>query len=253
MKSRILKYKVSKKIPQRFEFPIVSKKRLISKETTRASEKVFQASIEGIDDNEIQTGINRMVVVGFCALLNLKEILTRWEQNREQLTTYLNEFIMSVTGIIEEQGGIAERFEKNGILFFFGAEGIKQDDFTKAILSSLKIRYRMNKLNRNWNFYHDDTWKAGIGMTAGTSYIIRHGTTRNCTYSIKGELCLFTKGLGSSAGSSQIIITEEMIKNPLFPKNTFEVKNPFHIQAQGIDYVTRVREIVALIKGKEVI
>ena len=237
----------------RHAFPDVTRGSVSKDPASQDSGKIMKAVIESQGDDQTPAAINRAVTVGFCAIRNFKELLNRWQDDRDQLKKYLNDFIQAITEIIEGQGGVSEKFNGNGILYVFGATGPNADDIFKAIVTALRIRYRMNKINRAWDFYRDDAWKVGLGISTGSALVVRHGTLRDCTYSFRGTLPAFTKGLGSAAAPSQIIITEEVFKNKNFQKDLFEIKMPFHVQARGTDYMTRVREIVQMVKGNEFI
>ena len=49
------------------------------------------------------------------------------------------------------------------------------------------------------------------------------------------------------------VLYQEMYKMKSFPKKLVETRKPFHIQAHGTDYMTRVREIVAITKEEDII
>ncbi len=254
MKQRELRYKISKKAYSRVAFPKVSNEST-GKNTLPKMGKVYRAPDFPPSGRApaVRSAQTRSVCLGYCAIRNFKEILKRWSDNREQLHQCLNGFIEAVTDIVGRQGGVAERFSANGILFGFGHERADKEDLKNAIVSALKIRYRMNKLNRAWDLYHEDAWKIGIGVIKGTAMVMMEMEKGDSAYTFRGNLPALARGLGSSAGASQVIVTEETYKDSLFPKDFIETQEPYHVQIHGTDYMTRVREIVAMSRGQQIL
>ena len=80
-----------------------------------------------------QSAQNRPVVLGYCAIRNIKHILHAWSGSRERLHACLNDFIEAVTEIVELEGGAVERFSGNGILFAIGHKEPGRDDLKSAV------------------------------------------------------------------------------------------------------------------------
>ena len=253
MKQRELRYKISKKVCSRFAFPEVNSGRAQEDGSRAKGGKVYRAGSGTGAKPRVPSAERREVTLGYCAIRNFKNILKRWSDDRERLHLFINGFIEAVTEIVRGQGGTVEKFSGNGMLFAFGQEAESPEDLKNAILAALKIRYRMNKLNRSWELFQEDSWKVGIGVARGSALVEKENEGKGCRYRFRGNLSGLAKGLGDSAHSSQIIVAEDTYKVPSFPKKFIETNEPYHIQLHGTDYVTRVREIIAIDREQEII
>lgn len=255
MKQRELRYRISKKGFSRFAFPEVNTGRAQEHTSPAKRGKIYRAGGGAGEKSRIpsaRSAETMEVTLGYCAIRNFKNILKHWSDDRERLHIYINGFIEAVTEIVGGQGGTVEKFSGNGILFAFGHEAASPEDLKNAILAALKIRYRMNKLNRSWNLHHEDAWKLGIGVARGNALVEKESGGKDCRLSFRGDLPGLAKGLGDSAHSSQIIVTEETFRGPSFPKEFIETNEPYHVQLRGTDYLTRVREIIAINRDQEI-
>jgi class 3 adenylate cyclase len=185
--------------------------------------------------------------IGYISLLNLTDIAQRLQEDREQFGRCLNEFIDAVREIVTDAGGKMQPYSLDGILFLFDHKG-KKSGATQAAVTGLKIRYRMNKLNRSWDNYHADAWKIRTGVCAGPVTITEMPTEFGHEIEVTGEFAELAKAVSRSAGSGQVLVVEDAYKGAGFNKALFETGNPRVLQPTGADYATKVREIVAMLK-----
>ena len=255
MKQRELRYKISRKSFSRFLFPEAKEVRIQERGFAKEG-KIYRAGGNAAAAPllpSVHSAETKEVTLGYCAIRNFKNILKRWGDDRERLQFLINGFIDALTEIVTGQGGTVEKFSVNGMLFAFGHDAASAEDLKNEILAALKIRYRMSKLNRSWNLYHDDSWKIGIGVTSGSALVMGDNGGSTYQYNFRGNLPALAKGLGDSAHPSQIIVAEETYKASSFPKDFIETREPYHIQLHGTDYMTRVREIVAIDRDQEIL
>ena len=254
MRQKELRYKISRKGFSRFAFPEVDSGR--AQTSPGKAAKIYRAvGGAGVMPRipSASPAETREISLGYCAIRNFKSILLRWRSDRERLHVLINAFIEAVTEIVGSHAVTGYKFTGIGMLFAFAQEAATPEDLKNAILAALKIRYRMSKLNRSWDLYQEDSWKLGIGVTRGNAIVEKENSNTGARYKFGGSLPGMAKGLGDSAHSSQILVTEETYRGPSFPKDFIETNEPFHIQLHGTDYMTRVREIIAIDKEQEII
>jgi len=183
-------------------------------------------------------------VVGYCRIKNFKNIIVQLKSDKDLFTEYLNEFIRAVTGIVEMEGGEINKFSDDGILFYFRRGKTKKEYLNRAVLSSYKMRYRMNKLNRKWQTATDNPWIVGIGINKGNADF----KIFEDSHTLFGELAETVKGLSNSAGSGEILISEKVYNDSEFDDSIFQMKEPKHVPIHGKGYVVKVKEIVGINK-----
>ena len=250
-RKRILKYKISQKRYSSFAFPRVSRMEMEVKkrEAGKGDKKHLVFNLKQKPVVTKSSSDRKQVVVGYCAIKNFKELAKRMQNDRDKFSQCINEFIAMVDEVILNERGMTERFDGNGILFYFDPKTMDRNDVvSRAAIASLKLRYRMNKMNRTWDFYRNDAWMVQIGIDTGWAIIEDVETTESIYCNIKGEVARMARGTGKKAVNSQILITENSYKFPKFDKNRFQINNPFHVQPEGADFMVRVREIVSLTK-----
>lgn len=188
------------------------------------------------------------LAVGYCYLRNFREILKNNQEDRAHLAECLNEYLEGIDDIVLGDLGGTLKFYEGGMVYFFGHYATKEDPVTKAIIAGLKIRYRMNKFNRRWNFYWDDSWKVSCGVSHGQCAIAGHGTPEQIEWTVKGKTVNLVKNLGGAAGAGQILITDSAYQNSQFHKDLFTFNKPFHIQPKDSDIAIQVREVISMVK-----
>ena len=169
--------------------------------------------------------------------------------SREKFASCLNQFVEAVTDIVLDEGGRLEKFLNDGILFYFPTDKSLPDGTTRAVITSLKIRYRMNKLNRNWEFFRDDSWQSRVGINNGMVLIEEIEDDEGVRTIVKGQPAELARGMGSIADAGKILITDSTYNDKGFRKGYFKIEDPYHMQAKGTDFMTKVQEVTGMIKG----
>jgi len=250
-KARLLKYKISHKKSTSYVFPRISRiEAEIMKERAGKSDKEQIVLSLKPDKPPARPSSNRKnVVVGYCAIKNLKELTKRMMHDKEKFSTCLNEFIAVVDDVVLNERGMTEKFDGKGILYYIDPDRVTEGDLVApVIIAALKLRYRMNKMNRAWDFYRNDAWIIQIGIDAGWAIIEEIETPETIQCTVKGNVARMARGIGQKAGKTQILISENVYKFPKFKKSLFQIKEPYHVQPEGADFMTRVREIVAMVR-----
>ena len=189
--------------------------------------------------------------VGYIALKNMPAIIQRFADNRDQFRTCMNAVIGAVEEIVTGDGGWLQKFSGDGFLFAF-PNTARTNGATQAIITGLKMRYRMNKLNRAWNFYRGEAWMVRTGVHAGTVVITRTGTDEDFRITIQGETAELATALSRKGSAGQVLISDDAFSNGAFQQALFQTGASRMIQPKGADFSLRVREIVAMVQSKVV-
>jgi class 3 adenylate cyclase len=250
MKIRILKSKITRKKFNKFQFERI----LISKTGNNIvfgrKSRVFKAQSEESKREQKQNITKISATVGYCSIKNFDDIVRKMSNIREQFALCLNQFIEAISDIISSEGGCLLKFLKDGIYFYFPSDKTSSNSATKAAVSSLKMRYRMNKLNRNWGFYRDDSWLISIGVATGTVLIEEIKNKKDVKTLLTGQTAELARGMGSSASSGKVLISDTTYNDAGFKKGYFVIEEPYHMQAEGINYMTKVYEITGMVRGE---
>jgi len=249
MKRKILKSKVSGKQYKRFDFERVVIEKSDTKEGDVKKKRVLKPKDEKPVEKKKSNVTQKYASVGYCSIKNFREIIREMSDSREKFASCLNQFIEAVTEIVLDEGGRLERFLNNGILFYFPSDKSLSDGTTRAVTASLKIRYRMNKLNRSWEFYRDDAWQIRVGVNTGMVLIEEIEDDKGIRTIIKGQTAELARGMGSTADAGKILITDTTYNDSGFKRGYFKIEEPYHMHVKGTDFVTKVREITGMIRG----
>ena len=242
MQKKVITAKISKKSYKQFSFQKIAKENIDG-----AGQKVYKGKTEQIA-GETPAGRVQDGTVGFCSIKNFKNIIIKMADSREQLASCLNQFMEDISDIVYSGGGRIDKFSKDGILFYFPTNKNMPDGPTRAASASIRMRYRMSKLNRKWNFNFKDAWFVSVGITSGSVQIEDIESEEHIITSIKGKTAQIARAIGSTAGTGKVLITDTTYNTAGFSRGFFHIEEPYHMQPWGIDEMTKVHEITAMVR-----
>ena len=242
MQRRVIKSRISKKKYSKFPF-----ERVVKENLEIVGTRVFKAKTEKIitekPQGEIQSG-----TVGYCSIKNFKNIISNMADSREEFTSCLNQFMEEISDIVYGDGGKIDKFSQDGVLFYFPIDKNTSDSPTRATSASLKMRYRVNKLNRKWNFNFNKAWFVSIGINSGSVQIESIENGDSMFTSIKGEIAEIARAIGRTAATGKVLVTDETYNSKGFKRGFFHIEEPYHLQPRGIDAMTKVYEITGMVR-----
>ncbi|MFC1553015.1 hypothetical protein ACFL7D_00125 [candidate division KSB1 bacterium] len=242
MKIKIHKSKISKKGYSKFSFPSYTRKQIDESEQDGSMPSVTKLALEKVTSGHTETA-----AVGFFAIKNLDRIILRMKNEQEKFGKCLNHLVSVFTDIITSEDGVIDRFTGNGASYAYTITRSPIEAIKNSIIAALRMRYILNKLNRNWEFYHDDSWKIGFGLDFGDVNLMDHPKNEYPYTSISGKPALTSRGIGKSAVSGQIYLPESIILQFPFIETLFDTKPPKHVPVMGMDYSCKTREIIGMI------
>lgn len=185
--------------------------------------------------------------VGFYAIKNFKGIVSRMQSDRDTFGRCLNKLVGTFSDIVLSEGGVVEKFSGIGTLFAFKGASKPKEAVQKALITALRMRYVLNKLNREWDFYFKDAWQIGFGVDFGNVAFQENHEKREGYVAITGKPVKIARGIGQSAGSSQILVTESLYVQFPFLEKSFELKAERHVPVKGEDFLSKIREVVGML------
>lgn len=182
---------------------------------------------------------------GFYGIKNFTEIMYLMKPDREKFGECLNTLIKVFTDIIETDGGISDNFSGNGAHFAYMSEISPKKALENAFIAALRMRYIINKLNRQWNFSRNP-WKVSVGIDYGQVQFEKRKSKKGSVVSISGKPVSTANGIGLSASSGQVLVTEKILLK--FPSLTdkFDIGKSFHVPVSGKDFLCKINELVGM-------
>lgn len=242
MKIKVHRSKISNKHFEKFVFPRYTKEDFENSSGSESAPSITKLTLERAP--VIYTG---SAIVGYFAIKKLKEVTERMRSNPEKFGRCINKLIVTFSDIVKSDGGESSKFKGTGAFFAVRCGSNPKNSVKKALVSALKMRYILNKLNREWDFYRNDAWQVGFGLDHGEVTLQEHKEDGTEFISITGKPGKIARGIGLSAGSSQIIITEPMYMHFPFLETAFDIKSPRHVPVKGQDFSSKIREIIGMV------
>ena len=244
MKLRRRKSKISKKA---FDYPAFEQVTREGPDDPRFAKVIKKTDPRFVRPRQ-PIGGQRSCGIGYVSLKNLPDIVRKFADDREQFGRCMNEFIESLFELILDADGRMTGFSEDGLLFAF-ENSPASHGATQAAVMGLKIRYRMNKMNRSWEFFHDDSWKVRTGVCAGPVAIAADESAGGSSWTITGEFAELAKAISRCASPGQVLLTDDAWNDPKFNQAQFETGAPRVLQPRGSEFSTKVREIVAMVRN----
>lgn len=126
----------------------------------------------------------------------------------EQVVSMLNNYLGTMTEIIQRYGGTIDEFIGDGILVLFGAPEQREDDAARAVCCALEMQRALADVNA-WNLQHQlPLVEMGIGLNTGEVIVGNIGSQRRTKYGAVGSHVNLTGRIESYTVGGQIMISE---------------------------------------------
>jgi adenylate cyclase len=127
----------------------------------------------------------RNVTVFFSDLAgfsSISEVLTPPE-----LVKFMNEYFSAMTDIIQEHGGLVEKYIGDAIFAVFGAPFDDPDHAGKAVSAALRCRERVHRLNIEPAEWQRFSLRQRIGLNTGDALVGNVGSRQRFNYTATGD------------------------------------------------------------------
>jgi len=127
-----------------------------------------------------------------------------------QVVSFLNDYFSEMVEAVFEQGGVLDKFMGDGLMAVFGSMSDMPDHPRRAVLTALRMKSLLAKINGNRVMHGDPPITIGIGVHTADVIVGNIGSRRRLEYTIIGDgvnTCSRVEALNKEFGTT-ILITE---------------------------------------------
>lgn len=104
-----------------------------------------------------------------------------------QALAFLNEFLTTISAVVEEHGGVVDKFVGDGVMAVFGAPVTRPDDAQRAVEAALAIRDRIAALRTSLDARGMPAPEIGIGLNTSRVVAGNVGSPSRLNYTVMGD------------------------------------------------------------------
>jgi adenylate cyclase len=137
---------------------------------------------------------------------------TRLSENLEPqaVVSFLNEYMTAMTNIIEDEGGVVDKFIGDGIMAVFLSEDASDNHALRAARSGIRMQQRLVELERGWRSSRPEL--AGIqcrvGINTGEVVSGNIGSETRMDYTVIGDNVNVTSRIESNGRGGEVHLSE---------------------------------------------
>jgi adenylate cyclase len=107
-------------------------------------------------------------------------------------------------------GGTLDKFIGDAVMAQWGAPLGQSDDADRAMQAAIEMMHALATLNKRWESQGRPRLEIGIGLNYGEAFAGNIGSERRLEFTVIGDTVNTASRLCSSAGSGEILISDEM-------------------------------------------
>jgi adenylate cyclase len=161
----------------------------------------------------------------------------------QEVINILNRFLGRMVEVIRQYRGTLNEIEGDGILTFFGAPLVSEDDHERAVACAIEMQNAMAEVNAEQEKLGLPELAMGIGLNTGEVVVGNIGSEARAKYSAIGSTINTAYRVESYTVGGQILIsptTYEKLK-PLV-----RVRSKMEVQFKGIDHPITLYDVVGM-------
>ncbi|MBS0629572.1 MAG: adenylate/guanylate cyclase domain-containing protein [Verrucomicrobia bacterium] len=162
-------------------------------------------------------GEERKVTVFFADIRNFTTLSSHRDPQR--VIEMLNTCMTKVSHVIDDFGGVIDKYVGDEVMALFGAPIEKEDSALKSIQCALKIVERLKEWNLERKAEGKVAVEMGIGIHTGVVVIGNMGAENRLNYTVIGSNVNFASRLCSAASGLEILISKETLAEPHVSEN----------------------------------
>ncbi len=164
-------------------------------------------------------------------------------RDAEEVVTLVNNFLGSMTEVINRHGGTIDEFIGDAILALFGAPRPLHGHAEKAVSCALEMQQTMAEVNAKNVAAGLPEIATGIGINTGEVIVGNIGSETRAKYGVVGHNVNLAARLESQAGGGEVIISDRTLESC---NGLVEVRNSIAVQLKGVDEKVNIHDIVAI-------
>lgn len=170
---------------------------------------------------------------------SISEVLTP-----PDLVKFMNQYFSAMTDIIQEHGGLVEKYIGDAIFAVFGAPFDDPDHASNAVSAALRCRERLHRLNIEPAEWQRFTLRQRIGLNTGDALVGNVGSRQRFNYTATGDTVNIASRL---EGANKYFGTEIMAAKSTFERAaaSFAWRELDIVRVQGRDEPVSIYEPLA--------
>jgi len=135
------------------------------------------------------------------------------KRDPEEVVEMLNEYFAVMVGIINQRGGVVDKFIGDAIMAIWGAPHSTERDAHNAVMACLLMRQGLDELNRRRIAAGKEPIMIGMGLHAGAAISGTIGSSERMEYTVIGNTVNTTSRIEASTKSfgTDLLVTEEVV------------------------------------------
>jgi class 3 adenylate cyclase len=162
-----------------------------------------------------------------------------------QVVSFLNDYFSEMVEAVFEQGGVLDKFMGDGLMAVFGSMSDMPDHPRRAVLTALRMKSLLGKINGNRSMHGEPPISIGIGVHTADVIVGNIGSRRRLEYTVIGDgvnTCSRVQALNKEFGTT-ILITENTWEAV---KEEFECRVMPETELRGKVRAMRFYEVVSV-------
>jgi len=159
----------------------------------------------------------------------------------EQVVTLLNNYLGTMTDIIDSYGGTVNEFYGDGLLAFFGAPVPNEDHARIAVQCALAMKAGMVEVNRRNRECGLPEIDMGLAVNSGEVVVGNVGSEKRFKYGVIGSAVNIASRVQSNAESGTILVTRSCVDAL---GDCFEFADHRQIQVKGLSRPIEICQVV---------
>ncbi|MEO8562046.1 MAG: adenylate/guanylate cyclase domain-containing protein [bacterium] len=148
--------------------------------------------------------------------------------NPDEMASLLTEYFTEMVECVFRHGGTLDKFIGDAVMAQWGAPLGQSDDPDRAMQAAIEMMHALARLNEHWEAQGRPRLEIGIGLNYGEAFAGNIGSERRLEFTVIGDTVNTASRLCSSAGSGEILISDEMRRAlsapPPLEESTAELK-----------------------------
>jgi adenylate cyclase len=159
----------------------------------------------------------------------------------EQVVTLLNNYLGTMTDIIDSYGGTVNEFYGDGLLAFFGAPVPREDHARIAVQCALAMKAGMEEVNRRNRECGLPEIDMGVAVNSGEVVVGNVGSEKRFKYGVIGSAVNIASRVQGNAENGTILVTRSCVDAL---GDCFEFADHQHIQVKGLSQPIEICRVV---------
>jgi adenylate cyclase len=175
-------------------------------------------------------GSKKMVTVFFSDIRDF----TKFSEGHspEQVVEMLNEYFQIMVRIINDHGGVVDKFIGDAIMAVWGAPAAQERDSQNAVKAAIQMRVELNELNQRRAARDQVAIKIGMGLHRGEAISGTIGSSERMEYTVIGDTVNQASRIEASTKSfgTDLLLSEDMAE---FVRPEFILEMAGQVEVKG--------------------